>query len=126
MSMIMRIKIIVKQIIEQEDSMENTFKKDGFSDQKCNRKGNGFGRRRRHRGASGCMAGTLASAGINEECIIKVVKTNNDEIKDFLFTLGCYEGEAITVISILSDQYVVVVKDARYSIDKDLASSIIV
>lgn len=106
--------------------MENIFKRNGVSEQKRNRRGNGFGRQRCHRGVSRCIAGTLASAGINEEYIIKVIETNSEEMKDFLFTLGCYEGEAITVISILSDQYVVVVKEARYSIDKDLASSIII
>ncbi|MGH4050549.1 MAG: FeoA family protein [Clostridium sp.] len=105
--------------------MENIFKKNGFLEQKRNRrcKGNGF---RGHRGASQCIAGTLASASINEEYIIKAVEINHDEMRDFLFTLGCYEGEAITVISILSDQYVVVIKDARYSIDKNLASGIII
>ncbi len=54
------------------------------------------------------------------------METDNKEVQDFLFTLGCYEGELITVISILADHYVVVVKDARYSINRDLAECIII
>lgn len=108
--------------------MENIFKLRNFSKQKRNRRGkkDGLGRQRHHRGSCQSLVGTLASANINEAYIIKSIETNNNEMKDFLFTLGCYEGEAITVISILSDQYVVVVKDARYSIDRNLASIIII
>jgi Fe2+ transport system protein FeoA len=106
--------------------MENIFKQDKFLEKKQNRKAKGFGRQRRHRDSCRSVEGTLSSACINEAYIIKAVETNNDEMKDFLFTLGCYEGEAITVISILSDQYVIVIKDARYSIDQELANSIII
>lgn len=72
------------------------------------------------------LEGTLANARIKQEYMIKAIETTNDEMRDFLFTLGCYEGEMITVISMLSDQYVVVIKDARYSIDQNLAACIIV
>ncbi len=68
----------------------------------------------------------LAQAKINTEYIVKNINTNDDEVKNFLFTLGCYEGESITVISILAENYIITVKDARYSIDKDLAEAIIV
>lgn len=68
----------------------------------------------------------LAQGRINTEYIIKNIDTNDEEIKDFLFTLGCYEGEAVTVISILAENYVISVKDARYSIDKDLAEAIVI
>lgn len=68
----------------------------------------------------------LAEGRLNTEYIIKDIKTNDEELKDFLFTLGCYEGEVITVISELADNYVISVKDARYSIDKDLAKAIII
>lgn len=68
----------------------------------------------------------LAQAKINKEYIIKDIKTNDDELKNFLFTLGCYKGESVTVISILAENYVITVKDARYSIDKDLAEAIII
>lgn len=108
--------------------MDNIFKQEDFLQKKRNRreKKRGFGMQRLHRVSCQCLAGTLANASIDEEYIIKAVETNNCEMKDFLFTLGCYEGETITLISILSDQYVIVIKDARYSIDKNLASCIII
>lgn len=68
----------------------------------------------------------LSKAQKNREYIIKEVKTQDKELKDFLFTLGCYEGETVTVLSILGENYVISVKDARYSIDKDLAQAVIV
>lgn len=86
----------------------------------------GFGRQKRHRASCLKVEESLASALLDKEYIIKGIETSNEDMKDFLFTLGCYEGQAITLISILSDQYVIVVKDARYSIDKNLASSIII
>lgn len=69
---------------------------------------------------------TLAKAKRNTEYTIKTVQTDNDEMKDFLFTLGCYAGEKITVISVFADNYVISVKDARYSIDSDLADCILI
>jgi len=69
---------------------------------------------------------SLAQARINTEYIIKNIKANDEELKNFLFTLGCYEGESVTVISVLAENYVITVKDARYSIDKDLAEAIII
>lgn len=68
----------------------------------------------------------LSNAQVNREYIIKEIKTNDEELKDFLFTLGCYEGELVTVISVLSENYIISVKDARYSIDKDIAEAIMV
>ena len=47
-------------------------------------------------------------------------------MRDFLFTLGCFEGEKVTVISVLADNYIIHVKDARYSIDKELARAILI
>lgn len=82
--------------------------------------------RRRTTGAIHLNERALTDAKMNMEHTIKSVETNNQEIQEFLFTLGCYEGENITVISLLGDQYVVVIKDARYSIDKDLADCIII
>ncbi|WP_330577800.1 FeoA family protein [Alkaliphilus serpentinus] len=74
----------------------------------------------------GGPAMNLAQGRINTEYVIKEIKTNDEELKSFLFTLGCYEGELVTVISILAENYVISVKDARYSIDQDLAEAIIV
>lgn len=68
----------------------------------------------------------LAQGSVNTEYIIKEIRTNDEELKNFLFTLGCYEGEPITVISVLAENYVITVKDARYSIDKDLAEAILI
>lgn len=44
----------------------------------------------------------------------------------FLFTLGCYEGEEITLISMLGGNYIINIKDSRYAIDKAMAKSITV
>ncbi|SHI68769.1 FeoA family protein [Lutispora thermophila] len=68
----------------------------------------------------------LTQAKVNTEYVIKEIRTNDKELKDFLFTLGCYEGETVTVISVLADNYIISVKDARYSIDKDLTNVIII
>ena len=68
----------------------------------------------------------LTQGKLNTKYIVKDIKTYDDELKNFLFTLGCYEGESITLISILAENYVITVKDARYSIDKDLAEAIII
>ena len=68
----------------------------------------------------------LTEASINEQYTIKDIVTDDLAMKDFLFTLGCYKGETITVISELADNYVVALKDARYSIDKELAEAVII
>lgn len=106
--------------------METIFEQNAVAEKKRRRKKNRFGRQKRNTQNCQCLAGSLASANINEEYLIKAVETSNQEMKDFLFTLGCYEGETIVVISIISDQYIVVIKDARYSIDRNLASTIII
>ena len=66
----------------------------------------------------------LTNAAEGTEYIIKAVETGDDELEAFLFSLGCYSGEPITVVARRSGNYVVVIKDARYSIDKDLAAAI--
>ncbi|MCT4563672.1 MAG: ferrous iron transport protein A [Maledivibacter sp.] len=68
----------------------------------------------------------LSEAKVDVEYIIKRVETDDEEMKSFLFTLGCYEGEKVTVISILAENYVISIKDARYSIDSELAQAIII
>ncbi|WZL82530.1 FeoA family protein [Vallitaleaceae bacterium 9-2] len=67
---------------------------------------------------------SVADAQVDVENTIKMIDTTDVEMKDFLFTLGCYEGEKITVISRLADNIVISLKDARYSIDTELASAI--
>ena len=71
-------------------------------------------------------AQNLAEAKINQEYISKDVVAVDNEIINFLFTLGCFKGEPITVISVLSESYVISIKDARYSIGSDLAEAVIV
>jgi len=66
----------------------------------------------------------LVDANIGEEYIIKDIKTDDDELNAFLFSLGCYSGEPITVIDRKRKNCVIAVKDARYNIDNELASAI--
>lgn len=66
----------------------------------------------------------LADAMIGEEYIVKEIQTEDEELKSFLFSLGCYSGEPITVISHIKGGCVVSIKDARYNMDTDLAKTI--
>ena len=68
----------------------------------------------------------LRDANEGLEYIIKQINTDDDELNAFLFSLGCYSGEPITVISKLKKMCIVSIKDGRYSIDKDLAEAIII
>lgn len=67
---------------------------------------------------------TLKVAEEGKEYIIKDINTDDEELNAFLFSLGCYSGEPITVISQLKGGCVVSIKDGRYSIDKQLAEAI--
>lgn len=67
---------------------------------------------------------TLRSARQGTEYIIKSIETDDEELDAFLFSLGCYSGEPITVISRLKGGCVVSIKDGRYNIDNDLADAI--
>ena len=66
----------------------------------------------------------LTHAIEEKEYVIKSIETNDEELNSFLFSLGCYGGENITVISHLKSGCIVSIKDGRYSIDKALASAI--
>ena len=66
----------------------------------------------------------LLDAIAGEEYIIKDILTNDEELNSFLFSLGCYSGEPITVVSHKRKSLVVSIKDARYNIDKELAKAI--
>ncbi len=68
----------------------------------------------------------LNNAVEGKEYIIKSVETQDDELNAFLFSLGCYSGEVITVVSHLKGGCVVSIKDGRYNIDRQLADAIIV
>ena len=67
---------------------------------------------------------TLLDAQEGKEYIIRNIVTDDEELDAFLFSLGCYSGEPITVISHLKGGCVVSIKDGRYNIDKDLAAAI--
>ena len=68
----------------------------------------------------------LREAEEGKEYIVKRIDTNDEELNAFLFSLGCYSGEPITVIFRRKSGCIVSIKDGRYSIDKQLAGSIIV
>ena len=68
----------------------------------------------------------LEKAAIGEEYIVKEINSLDEELKSFLFSLGCYKGEPITVISHVRGGFMVLIKDARYNIDTDLARVILV
>lgn len=69
---------------------------------------------------------TLKDAIEGKEYIIRQIETDDEELDAFLFSLGCYSGEAITVVSHLKGGCVVSIKDGRYNIDNQLAEAIIV
>ena len=69
---------------------------------------------------------SLAKVQTGEEYIIRNINTEDEELNAFLFSLGCYSGEPITVVSRKKGGCVVSIKDARYNIDDELAESIIV
>ena len=66
----------------------------------------------------------LTEAIEGQEYIIRRVDTEDEELNAFLFSLGCYAGEPITVVSHLKGGCVVSIKDGRYNIDKQLAGVI--
>lgn len=68
----------------------------------------------------------LMTAQVGKEYIIQRVDTEDQELNAFLFSLGCYSGEPITVISRRKSNCVVSIKDGRYSIDAHLARAICV
>ena len=69
---------------------------------------------------------TLKKAVAGKEYIIREIETEDEELNAFLFSLGCYSGETITVIAHLQGGCVVPIKDGRYNIDNQLAEAIIV
>ena len=69
---------------------------------------------------------TLRTAEEGKEYIIQQIQTDDEELDAFLFSLGCYEGEPITVISHRKGGCIVSIKDGRYSIDRELADTIVI
>ncbi|MBQ4313431.1 MAG: ferrous iron transport protein A [Clostridia bacterium] len=68
----------------------------------------------------------LKQAVEGKEYLIKQINTDDEELDAFLFSLGCYSGEAITVVSHLKGGCIVSIKDGRYNIDNQLAEAIII
>ena len=68
----------------------------------------------------------LLDAEEGKEYIIKDIMTDDEEMEAFLFSLGCYSGEPITVVSRLKSGCVVSIKDGRYNIDNGIAESILI
>ena len=68
----------------------------------------------------------LTEALEGKEYIIKNIVTDDEELNSFLFSLGCYSGEPITVVAKRKSGCVVSIKDARYNIDNQLAEAIVI
>lgn len=69
---------------------------------------------------------TLLTAVEGKEYVIQRIETDDEELDAFLFSLGCYSGEPITVVSRRRGGCVVSIKDGRYNIDKQLADAIVI
>lgn len=69
---------------------------------------------------------TLKDAVEGKEYFVQRIDTDDEELNGFLFSLGCYEGEPITVVSHLKGGCVVSIKDGRYNIDNQLAEAIVI
>ena len=69
---------------------------------------------------------TLRTAETGKEYIIQRIDTDDEELNAFLFSLGCYSGEPITVVSRRRGSCVVSIKDGRYNIDEQLAVAIVI
>ena len=68
----------------------------------------------------------LKEAIEGKEYIISSIETDDEELNSFLFSLGCYSGEPITVVSHIKGGCVVSIKNARYNIDNQLAEAILI
>ena len=68
----------------------------------------------------------LSEAVEGKEYIIRQIDTDDEEMNSCLFSLGCYSGERITVISHIRGGCIVAIKDARYNFDQQLADAIVI
>lgn len=68
----------------------------------------------------------LSVAQEGKEYIIQRIETEDDDLNAFLFSLGCYSGEPITVVARKRGGLVVSIKDGRYNIDNQLAEAILI
>ena len=72
------------------------------------------------------FAMNLREAKVGQEYIISRIETDDEELDAFLFSLGCYSGEAITVVRRMKGGCIVAIKDGRYNIDNQLAEAILI
>ena len=68
----------------------------------------------------------LMNAELGREHIVRSLHTEDEELDAFLFSLGCYPGEPITVVARRKSGCTVSIKDGRYNIDKHLAEAIFI
>ena len=68
----------------------------------------------------------LTNAQEGVEYIIQRIETDDEDLNAFLFSLGCYSGEPVTVVSRRKSSFTISVKDGRYSIDSQLAEAIVI
>jgi len=69
---------------------------------------------------------TLNQAAAGQEYTVKEIAVDDSELKAFLFSLGCYSGEIISLVSRKKHNLVLAIKDARYNIDPELAEAIVI
>ena len=69
---------------------------------------------------------SLCEAVIGQEYLVAEINTGDEDLNNFLFSLGCYKGENITVVSRRRSGMVIAIKDARYHIDRMLGEAILV
>lgn len=69
---------------------------------------------------------TLNDAAEGSEYVIRQIEAEDEELKTFLFSLGCYSGESVTVVSRRKGGCVISIKDGRYNIDPQLAEAILI
>ncbi len=69
---------------------------------------------------------TLLDAEIGKTYTVKAIDTDDEEMNAFLFRLGCYSGEPVTLISKKKKSCIVVIKDSRYGLDNQLAEAVII
>ena len=69
---------------------------------------------------------SLQEANEGQEYVISRIETDDEELNAFLFSLGCYSGEKITVVRRMKSGCVVAIKDGRYNMDNQLAEAIII
>ena len=68
----------------------------------------------------------LRNAIEGKEYIIQRIETDDEDLNAFLFSLGCYSGEPITVVAHRKSSCTVSIKDGRYNIDSQLAEAILI